>query len=138
MATIEQKDDNGNIIHTKEGIVIGRGENKRVIDPDEVEKISRSFATYADLADYFGVKEQTFRDNFREIVTKGRANTKVRLRQAQLATALKGNPTMLIWLGKNILGQSDQNTDREGAEPLPWNDNDDQEPVNELPDDNNP
>ena len=30
------------------------------------------------------------------------------LRRKQYEVALSGNPSMLIWLGKNVLGQSDQ------------------------------
>lgn len=119
MPKIEEVLDDGEVVHTKEGIAIGRGDNKRVIDPAQVELIARSHASFKELAEYFGVKEQTFRDNFREIVTKARSNTKVRLRQAQIAVALKGNATMLIWLGKQMLGQSDQpGTGHD--ELLPW------------------
>jgi hypothetical protein len=32
---------------------------------------------------------------------------KIRLRRAQLRLAIDGNVTMLIWLGKQYLGQSD-------------------------------
>jgi hypothetical protein len=60
------------------------------------------------MATYFGVKEQTFKDNFRYYVLKGRALTKKRLRQAQYEAALKGNATMLIWLGKQMLNQDDE------------------------------
>jgi len=64
----------------------------------------------------------TFTDNFRDIITKGRLETKQRLRAAQLKLALNGDRSMLIWLGKNILGQSDApiNTDAVGV--LPWTD----------------
>ena len=43
-----------------------------------------------------------------EFLTKGRANLKKRLRKAQLDAALSGNSTMLIWLGKQMLGQVDK------------------------------
>ena len=117
--TIEEKDTNGNVISVKEGLVIGRGDNKRVISPSDVELIAQTHATYKELSEYFGVKEGTFRDTFRESVTKGRVNTKVRLRQAQIKLALSGNATMLIWLGKQMLNQSDQ-PGSDGDELLPW------------------
>ena len=41
-------------------------------------------------------------------IAEGKARLKHALRKAQLKAALKGNPAMLIWLGKAILGQSDQ------------------------------
>lgn len=120
--TIEQKDAFGNVISVEEGLIVGRGNNKRVINPKRVEELATTFASFRELAEFFGVKEQTFRDNFRENVTKGRANTKMSLRQWQLAAAKSGNVTMLIWLGKNILGQSDTPVDNEANKPLPWTD----------------
>jgi hypothetical protein len=105
--TVEEKDANGNIIHTKEGLIIGRNENKRVIAPGDVENLAKSWASYKELAEYYGVKENTFRDHFRENVEKGRALTKMALRKKQIEVALTGNVSMLIWLGKNLLSQSD-------------------------------
>ena len=119
--TIEQKDAFGNVIAVEEGLIVGRGENKRVINPKRVEELATTFASYKELAEFFGVREQTFRDNFRENVTKGRANTKMSLRQWQLAAAKSGNTSMLIWLGKNILGQSDNPMSKEENAALPWN-----------------
>jgi hypothetical protein len=39
-----------------------------------------------------------------------------------LQTALSGNATLLIWLGKNILLQSDNPTNTVDTKPLPWTD----------------
>jgi hypothetical protein len=105
---IEEKDANGNILSVKEGLVIGTNENKRVISPQDVETLARSWASYKELAEYFGVKETTFRDHFRENVEKARALTKIALRKKQIDVAMSGNTSMLIWLGKNILDQRDQ------------------------------
>lgn len=105
--TIEEKDANDNVIHSKEGLIIGRGENKRVISPQDVESLAKSWASYKELSEYFGVKENTFRDHFRESVEKGRTLTKIALRRKQIEVALSGNTSMLIWLGKNLLEQSD-------------------------------
>lgn len=38
----------------------------------------------------------------------GKETGKASLRGKQFAVAMTGNPTMLIWLGKNMLGQKDQ------------------------------
>jgi hypothetical protein len=46
----------------------------------------------------------------------------MRLRKAQYNKALEGNPVMLIWLGKNILGQKDDPSTGEEDLPLPWKD----------------
>ena len=41
-------------------------------------------------------------------ILEGRANGRMSLRRAQYQKALDGNPTMLIWLGKQILGQRER------------------------------
>ena len=77
-----------------------------------------------EIADWFGIDENTLTYNFSEDITKGRENLKQSLRRAQLKLALSGNATMLIWLGKNMLGQSDMPVNAEANEPLPWSDDD--------------
>ncbi len=49
-------------------------------------------------------KELTFEDYFAQKSAEG----KVSLRRKQYDTALEGNTTMLIWLGKQWLGQADR------------------------------
>jgi hypothetical protein len=45
------------------------------------------------------------------------------LRRAQLKSALEGNTSMMIWLGKNILKQSDNPIDENEVDKiLPWSD----------------
>jgi hypothetical protein len=43
-----------------------------------------------------------------EMFRRGKARGTQSLRRAQMRAALRGNPTMLIWLGKNCLGQTDK------------------------------
>lgn len=45
---------------------------------------------------------------FSEAVEKGKEKGKSMLRQKQYDLAMEGNPTMLIWLGKQVLGQRDR------------------------------
>jgi len=64
---------------------------------------------------------QTFVDNFRDIITKNRIITKQRLRKAQLDLALnKHDRVMLIWLGKQMLGQAENPISEESNQVLPW------------------
>jgi len=53
-------------------------------------------------------------------LTKGRAKGKMRLRQLQWQAAEKGNTSMLIFLGKQMLGQMDNPEASEASEPLPF------------------
>ena len=107
---------------TKEGLVVGRGDTKTVIPPDEVEKLALLHCTNKEIADFFSIPVKTLEYNFADLIQKARMTTKQRLRRAQLEVALKGNVPMLIWLGKNILGQQDQPIDTDNQQPLPWSD----------------
>jgi hypothetical protein len=46
----------------------------------------------------------------------------MRLRRKQIEVAMKGNAVMLIWLGKQILSQSDTPITEEDKNVLPWSD----------------
>ncbi len=107
---------------TKEGLVIGRGDTKTVIPPEEVEKLALLHCTNKEIAEFFGIAVKTLEYNFADLIQKARNVTKQRLRRAQLEVALKGNVPMLIWLGKNILSQSDSPMDGGDLAPLPWSD----------------
>ena len=106
-----------------EGHIVGRGENQTVVPPDEVLKLAKLGCTVEEISDWFQVPANTIKYNFSDIIAKGRAETKQALRRAQIKLALSGNATMLIWLGKNMLGQSETSFDSEALAPLPWSDN---------------
>ena len=78
------------------------------IDTKEVEKLAGYGCTNIEIADFFGCSSDIIEKSYSEFLTKGRANLKKRLRKAQLDTALSGNSTMLIWLGKQMLAQVDK------------------------------
>lgn len=52
--------------------------------------------------------QKTYGVTFADIYRIKRGRGKKSLRRTQLETALKGNTTMMIWLGKQYLGQSDK------------------------------
>ena len=105
-----------------EKVVKGRmiGRSKTVIPEEQVLELARLHSTDKEMADFFEVPLSTFTDNFRDIIKKGRIETKQRLRKAQLKMALNGDRTMLIWLGKNILGQSENPMQIDDNQVLPW------------------
>jgi hypothetical protein len=102
-----------------EGRLIGR--NGIVVPPQEVEDLAAIGCNNKEIADWFGVDDSTLSFNFKQELEKGRANLKQSLRRAQLKLALTGNAVMLIWLGKNILGQTDTPQTTQ-AEVLPFTD----------------
>lgn len=106
-----------------EKLVTGRviGRNKTVIPEEQVAQLAQYHCTNKEIADFFEVPLQTFVDNFRDILTKNRLLTKQRLRKAQLDLALnKHDRVMLIWLGKQMLSQSDSPIVSEDNQILPW------------------
>lgn len=109
---------------TKQGLVVGRGTNKKVIPPDEVYKLASLGCSVTEMADWFQVSQSTLKYNFGEYIKKGKEHIKWKLRNAQIQSAMSGNAAMLIWLGKNMLGQSDTPVNTEANEPLPWSDDD--------------
>ena len=78
------------------------------IDAAELEKLASFGMTDREIADFFGVSQPTISRRFVSELTKGRSNLKKSLRRKQVEMALNGNVTMLIWIGKQYLGQADK------------------------------
>lgn len=102
------------------GFQVGRGIRRRVVNPDDVYKLAQLGCTTQEIARWFDIPYTTCKDNFRDIIEKGREELKQSLRMAQLKLALNGNAVMLIWLGKNMLGQSDAPLGNDDSKILPW------------------
>lgn len=81
---------------------------KLEIDGETVFKLAQIGCKNEEIADYFNCSAQTIETRFRPELTKGRSELKMSLRRWQLASAQKGNVVMQIWLGKQMLGQSDR------------------------------
>ena len=89
------------------------------INTEELQKLAKYGMTNVEIADFFGCDESLIRKSYSEYLIKGRAEMKLRLRQLQWKSAEKGNAVMLIWLGKQLLGQSDIPLG-EDSQPLTW------------------
>lgn len=115
------------------GLCVGR--DNIVVPPDQVEELAAIGCTDRDIANFYGVKEDTLRRNFAENLVKGREGLKIKLRRAMLKNALVNmNTTMQIWLSKQYLAMSDNPVDSVGNEPLPWTDEDEATAEAELND----
>jgi len=89
---------------------------QKQIDWDQVEKMCAIHCTGEEQAAVLGVDYDTlnaackreqgvgFSDYFKQKASNG----KMSLRRKQYTAAMDGNTTMLVWLGKNWLGQTDQ------------------------------
>lgn len=78
------------------------------IDERVVESLARVGATNCEIAAHFMCDEGTIRKRFSELLEKSRADRRIKLREMQWRLAEKGNLGMLIWLGKQELGQSEK------------------------------
>ena len=90
------------------------GRPRREFDLRQVEELARLGCTEEDMAAVLGVSVDTIQrrkrtsEEFCGAIKRGQAATRNSLRRLQLKKALDGNVTMLIWLGKQLLGQSDR------------------------------
>ena len=93
---------------TKRKKAVGRPK-KYDIDTDTLFKLAKYNLTNIEIADIYGCDESLLVKNYSEFLTKGRGELKKRLRQTQYEVAVDDrNVTMLIWLGKQILGQTEK------------------------------
>lgn len=82
------------------------------IDAEQVRKLAAMHCTIAEIAAFFDCSRDTIERNYAAEINKGRQQGKMQLRDWQLQSAKKGNVAMLIFLGKQYLGQSDKVEER--------------------------
>lgn len=74
----------------------------------QVEKLASYGLTNKEIAEALGFDDSTLKRKFENFLIKGKGNLKQRLKRKQISVALGGNVSMLIWLGKQYLGQADK------------------------------
>ena len=74
----------------------------------QVEKLASYGLTNKEISEALGYDDTTLKRKFEIFLVKGRANLKQRLKRKQIQVAMSGNVSMLIWLGKQYLGQADK------------------------------
>jgi hypothetical protein len=79
-----------------------------VVDPNIVNALASVGCSGDEIAVYLGVSRTTIYDRFRTVIEKGHTGQRVSLRRKQFELAMKGDRTMLVWLGKQYLGQTDK------------------------------
>lgn len=91
-----------------------RGRPKIKFDLEQVEKLAMLQCTYDELAAFFDCSKDTIinrmkdDESFSAAYKNGLEKGKMSLRRMQWRAAESGNVTMLIWLGKQHLGQTDK------------------------------
>ena len=78
------------------------------IDPEKVEMLASFGCSTIEIAKFFSCDESTIRKKYKEELESGKEQMKIRLRQLQLKHASLGNTALLIFLGKQYLGQSEK------------------------------
>ena len=85
-------------------------------------KWARAGSPLTEIAQRLGVSYRTLErrmqeEEYRDLVPKAQAELKISLRTKQVEMALDGNVPMLVWLGKQLLGQKDkfEHSDEGGA-----------------------
>jgi hypothetical protein len=88
--------------------------------------------TNRDIANWFGINEDTLVYSFKPYLVKGRENLKISLRRAMLKNACVNlNAAVQIFLAKNMLGMSDNGMVNDGSKILPFSDDEDDKPTAE-------
>ena len=82
----------------------------------QLEELVARGLTDSELANLLGISETRWKLRYTSVITRGRARLRQSLRKAQIKSALSGNASMLIWLGKQYLGQRDRLESQVSAE----------------------
>jgi hypothetical protein len=82
------------------------------IDVVELEKLCSLHCTDQDLASWFGVSVRTIESRrkqrlYAEAMERGKTKGRISVRRAQMKLVEAGNATIVIWMGKQLLGQRD-------------------------------
>jgi transposase len=91
---------------------------KKQLDKDTFEKLCGLHCTKEEIQAWFDVSDKTIdrwvretygeKVSFSEVYRQKKSSGKISLRRKQYEAAMAGNTTLLIWLGKQYLGQSDK------------------------------
>ena len=104
-----------------EATILGKpvGRDKTVVPPDQVYELAAIGCNDGEIANFFGINEDTLRYNFKPELTKAREYVKIRLRRNMFKAADNLQPAVMIFLAKNMLGMSDSGMSS-SDEALPW------------------
>lgn len=78
------------------------------IDEEQVRFLAQIQCTHEEIAAFFHCSTDTIARRYAETIKEEREVGRSSLRKWQWDSARKGNTTMLIWLGKQYLGQTDK------------------------------
>lgn len=83
-------------------------EPRHPVDTDLLYELASIACTTEEMARILGVSKSTLERHYLDVMQRGRMDCNASLRRKQYEVAMRGNVGMLIWLGKNILGQAEK------------------------------
>lgn len=112
----KSKKSQKSIKNTDKDLLVRMGRPPKEFTPKLFENLCSILCTEEEIAGIFDISVRTlerkvkgtYKDTFVEVYRRFSSGGKVSLRRAQFEKALAGNPVMLQWLGKSILGQRDK------------------------------
>lgn len=117
---------------------MARPQKTAQLTEEQIMQLASFGCTDDEIAVLAGVSEGTVKRSFDPLLKRGRADLRSNLRSAQVKKALgvmvertekdgtvevylsPPDNTMLIWLGKQYLGQSDKTETKETTDPIDW------------------
>lgn len=99
----------------------GAGRPKIELDEELLTKLCELHCNHKEIAYVMNVSVDTLKRNYADIMDKGYAQGKIKLRRAMFRNAVENDhAVMQIFLAKNLLGMSDQPRGGEDDQILPW------------------
>jgi len=87
----------------------------RNVKAEQVKELARLGLIAPEIAAVLECSVATLYRHFEKAIKEGHEHMRSSLRRKQFTLAMEGNPTMLVWLGKQYLGQRD-NLELTGAQ----------------------
>lgn len=100
----------------------GAGRKKIQLDESMLLKLAELHCNWKEIAYVMDVSVDTLKRNYADIIDKGYALGKIKLRRAMMRNACENdNAVIQIFLAKNLLGmENDPGATRDDALVLPW------------------
>lgn len=112
------------------GIEIGRGDTKNIVPPEQVHDLTALGLSSREIAQFYGVTDDSIRRNFAAEIAKGSVYLKIKLRRAMMRNATEHmNAAVQIFLAKAMLGLSETGSSENTV--LPWVEAEEKETLNE-------
>lgn len=77
-----------------------------------LEQLAAINCSYEEMGAVMGINPSNLTRNYAQLIESGRAKGRMSLKRKQYEMANGGNVALLIWLGKQLLGQSDKREDK--------------------------